>query len=448
VVTFKSEVINSGICCDLTDIKVEDTLPPCLEYIVGSANPAPDSVTYRDTVLRWLCTGETVSDSDTATVNSVEVPGIEVIKEVWDGTAWVDEITVPRFTDVQFRSTVRNSGNCCDLIHGTVWDILPNGLVYLGANPAPDVVENHADGTTELEWWIGPLEPDDSLTYTIDATTSWWGGPGPFINTQEARMWAECTGTLEGDSDTATVNIEVPKFADISVTKTADPTEGEIGDEVTFTIDVTNSGDYPLNPVTVVDTLDFGLTYVSDDSGGIPVGQVITWDLGDMTPGEVTTIHLVARIRQFGWVRNDVDVTGTPPMGGDVVDWDRVRVTRLIASISVNKVPDLWVGTFGTNIDFTITVNNNGDTTLDGVTVVDWLPRGLRYISDNSGGVQGPARRIVWDLGTMQPGDTTIIHLVAQIRRVGWLPNYVYVGGTSPAGYYLDDDVTIAVFGI
>jgi uncharacterized repeat protein (TIGR01451 family) len=503
-VEFRSTVHNSGCCCDLTDIPVTDVLSCSLEYLdVLGDTPEPDErIDHADgrTELRWFiqdplepceeleyfilahvigcgedtntqtatattCTGDVVTDSDIATVNAPQQAKIEVIKEVEDPVTgdWVHDITVPAGTRVHFSSVVHNDGTCCDLTSIEVWDELSASLQDIDVvdGPQPTMIYAGPGGSTILYWSLPQvtLEPCEELVFLIDATAV--GAPGDIdTNTQRARGYSAETDEYVTDEDDALVRIAVPPpppVARISVTKTANPTEGEPCTDVDFTITVTNTGDFPLNPVRVVDVLPAGMTYVSSSHGGVhgPPAGTIRWDIpGGMDVGETITIRLTAHIDDgpAGPLVNRVGVTGTPPLGDpDVRDDDTARVTRRTASIDVEKTADPDFGHPSTNVDFTITVTNNGNIALDPVIVVDTLPWELfgfkmSYVLDDSGGSWNAlTREVSWNLGTMQPGQVIIIHLVAHIDNNGAGDNYVYVGGTSPAGYYVDDDDTARV---
>jgi uncharacterized repeat protein (TIGR01451 family) len=97
------------------------------------------------------------------------------------------------------------------------------------------------------------------------------------------------------------------------------------GDIATFTIKITNTGETPLDPVEAEDTLPVGLSYVSDNRGGLAQGLKITWhSIGRLDIGASTQIRLVTRIDPgaTGWLVNFVTVTGTPPTGYNVTDND------------------------------------------------------------------------------------------------------------------------------
>ena len=93
---------------------------------------------------------------------------------------------------------------------------------------------------------------------------------------------------------------------------------------MTFTIDVTNTGDCTLNPVRVVDTLPAGMSYVATGTSPIPdgvVGNTITWtNVSALSSGASATITLVANIDSgaSGTLNNTANATGTPPTGDNV----------------------------------------------------------------------------------------------------------------------------------
>ena len=382
VVRFNSTIHNSGFCCNLTNIHVRDVLDPCLAYVgVLGATPAPnEEVTLPDgsTELRWFlpglvleqgdseifliaarvraipgcdvnintqyasaraeCTGESVEDDDSAIVNVVGRPSIEVTKTVRnpDTGGWVDFIRVSLGDDVTYSSTIHNDGTCCDLTNIVVTDILPWGVMYLGVGPGtppPQITINPTTFETELAWLIpGPLEPCESRTFLIDTRAVF---NGFWTNTQEAHAWSECTQTTVTDRDDADVRIVDPP--EVNVRKFCAPYRNvPVGTFVTCDIDVDNRGDWTLNSVEVVDTLPVGMSYHSsnptaDDVAVNPGGTTITWNnIGSIVPNGGRAITLVARMDagpagETLW--NRVDVTGTW-RSGTVTDWVEDWVDR------------------------------------------------------------------------------------------------------------------------
>lgn len=101
-----------------------------------------------------------------------------------------------------------------------------------------------------------------------------------------------------------TFDVTVPADG-INIEKTASPTAGPSGTDVTFTIAVENIGDSTLTLAMLEDVLPEGMSFVSADSGGteLPEGTITWLDLGPLDPHDSTRVSLVARI--------DPDASGT-----------------------------------------------------------------------------------------------------------------------------------------
>ncbi|MBC7318661.1 DUF11 domain-containing protein, partial [Candidatus Bipolaricaulota bacterium] len=84
--------------------------------------------------------------------------------------------------------------------------------------------------------------------------------------------------------------------------------EARVGDTVTWTITVENTGLGPIHNVVVTDTLGSGLSYVSSTPSGAPVGQAVTWALGTLEAGEAVQIQLQAQVVACEGLENAADV--------------------------------------------------------------------------------------------------------------------------------------------
>jgi len=106
------------------------------------------------------------------------------------------------------------------------------------------------------------------------------------------------------------------------------------------------------------------------------------------------------------------------------------------AGINVDKTASPTSGVVSTDVTFTITVTNTNGCILNPVIVVDTLPNGMSYVSDNSSGVQSPTGTITWNLSSMDSGESVTIELVARIDSgaSGTLTNVVNATGTPPEG--------------
>jgi uncharacterized repeat protein (TIGR01451 family) len=104
----------------------------------------------------------------------------------------------------------------------------------------------------------------------------------------------------------------VARGADVSVTQTRLPAVIAIGQEVQYTVTVTNLGADTASSVVLTDVLPAGSTFVSASHGVIDPddsGQVL-WNIGDMSKGDsVTTVITVQAANTAGTMTNRANVS-------------------------------------------------------------------------------------------------------------------------------------------
>jgi len=174
---------------------------------------------------------------------------------------------------------------------------------------------------------------------------------------------------LEDPTDESTVIVEGQQFTGIELEKVADLKTYQVGDVITYTFTVTNTGNVTLTDVTVTDPM-------------FPEG--ITLEQTVLAPGESTTGTAQYTVTQEdvdqGHVYNKAETTGTPP--GDIEppkDEDDEDIPGIQEpGITLEKVADLKTYKLGDLITYTFTVTNTGNVTLTDVTVTDpMFPEGI-----------------------------------------------------------------------
>jgi uncharacterized repeat protein (TIGR01451 family) len=117
-----------------------------------------------------------------------------------------------------------------------------------------------------------------------------------------------------GDGETLTDNLAVlytTGAVDVSVTKSASPDVVQVGDELTYTIEVTNNGETPATGVTVTDDLPDGVTYVSSSASQGTCGEsagTVTCELGDLAGGASASVEIVVTVDTDGTISNTASV--------------------------------------------------------------------------------------------------------------------------------------------
>jgi hypothetical protein len=148
-----------------------------------------------------------------------------------------------------------------------------------------------------------------------------------------------------------------------------------MGGNVTWTYNVTNTGDFDLDPVVVVDdngtpgnmSDDFNPTYIGGDDGDGKLNPLETWYYSH---NGTATVGLYANV---------ATVTGKPPVGANVSDSDPSHYTGLGPDIDIEKhtngqdadsAPGPYI-TIGSTVTWTYIVKNTGGVNLTNVVVTD-----------------------------------------------------------------------------
>ncbi len=235
-------------------------------------------------------------------------------------------------------------------------------------------------------------------------------------------------GALPPVTDDLTILTEDRQPA-VSLVKAADFADPvALGDVVTYSFEVANTGNVTLTDVLVHDPL-VGLSPI-DCGGGTDLIATIAPGAPAVTCTASYTVTQADVDR--GGVTNTATVTGTTPPGSpplpSQLSGSGVPITR-DASLSLDKSSDASELVAGETITYTFSVSNTGNVTLTDVTVTDELP-GLSPI-DCGGGSNV--------IATLPPGgppvQCTATHVVTQADSdIGLLTNTATVMGTPPEG--------------
>ncbi len=246
-------------------------------------------------------------------------------------------------------------------------------------------IEDGLKGLTEIKYTVNNVEvsngeailkPGESLvmtaTYTVTAAD---------VAADSVPNSAKVEGTPEDPDNPEEPDPEKPPVTDedeedvpkaaIQLVKTADLTVYKVGDTITYTFEVTNTGNVTLTDVKVTDPM-------------FPAG--IKLDKTTLAPGEIAIGTAGYTTTQAdvdaGKVYNRATATGTPP--GDTTppeDTDDEEVPAQEANPAINlvKKADLKVYKLGETITYTFEVTNNGNVTLNNVKVTDpMFPDGIK----------------------------------------------------------------------
>jgi uncharacterized repeat protein (TIGR01451 family) len=155
---------------------------------------------------------------------------------------------------------------------------------------------------------------------------------GTYCSTMAQEALREIPGKFIED-DSVTVKQLESGGLDLSLTKTVDIVNPDIGDDIVYTIKVTNHGPTSASGVTVTDDLwDTVVSYVSDvASQGTYDDTTGTWTVGNMTVGASANLMITAHVEDDTEFVNTATVTCDQPDGNPDNNTDMAVINPSLA---------------------------------------------------------------------------------------------------------------------
>jgi len=286
-----------------------------------------------------------------------------------------------------------------------VTDVLPNGrLVFVSATPSVGTYDSVTG-----RWSIGSLTVNQSVTLQIVATVQ----TNTAVTNSATRTSMKQTD-INPANDTASVTLNPVPTVDLAVTKSVDVQDVPVGDQVRFTIRVTNNGPSPASNVSLIDILPDALTFDPANSTGDGTYDPTTgiWTVGSLAVGASASHVLAVTTTALGTYTNEVALQSSTPSDNNSSN------NQAIASISVRaRSADLYItkavfpqtALVGDEVVYQISVGNKGPESAHGVFVTDAAPPGVDLsatVDPNIVVTKGaltinPDGSIRWDVGDL-----------------------------------------------
>jgi uncharacterized repeat protein (TIGR01451 family) len=215
----------------------------------------------------------------------------------------------------------------------------------------------------------------------------------------------------------------ITKHANTLVTSISDsPDPVQAGANVTYTVTVTNGGASTAAGVSVQDVFP-GATLVSaTSSGGCTGTTTVTCALGSITPGGSAAATIIVTSPSTVPAGGTITNTATSPPGLAPAGTATTTVVSPSLTTSIADAPDPV--TAGNDVQYILTVTNNGIAPVANAHVVDTLPSGSSLKTATSSGGCSGSGPVDCALGALAVGAS------AQAQLVVTSPATVPAGGT------------------
>ena len=300
----------------------------------------------------------------------------------------VDKESVKIGDTLTYTISVKNNGD--KVAKAIIYDNVPEGTVLLNK-------DNNEDENTKKLTWRVTVEPGE--TEKVEFTVRVKAEKGTIKNS------AIINGKTTNETETGIINITGKKEVNTS--------EAKVGDTLTYTITLTNSGN-ATGTVTVTDEIPAGTTLVekSITNNGVESNGTITWTDVEVKAGDTVEVSFKVTINSD---------TKTSVTNKAVIDGNKPteEVETKVANITGAKSVDKSTAKVGDTLTYTIILTNSGNA--DGtVTVTDEIPTGTTLVADSitaNGSYNEENKTITWTDVKVEAGKTAEVSFKVTINN-------------------------------
>ena len=400
--TFSGTGSLTAITCNATTLAPAASTDCTATYQATQADIDAGQITNDATATGDDPAGDPItSPTADATVTATAAPALTLTKTVspTSGTTPGDTIT--------YSFLIENTGNT------TITNPTAAEVTFTGTGTAP--VIDCPPGVI--------LAPGDSTICTAPYTLTQADVDAGQINNTATATGTDPTGgtVTSNDSD---VTLPIPSTPALTLTKSANPTAiVNAGDTITYTFDVTNSGNVTATAIGITETAFSGTGTLSP----------ITCNATTLAPAATTqctaTYQATAADIAAGIIDNTAEATGTDPGNNTITSPpSTATVTAVNAALDLTKTANpATVTAAGDTITYTFHVTNTGNVPIDSIAIQEGTFSGT-----------GSLTAITCNATTLAPAASTDCTATYQATQAdidaGQITNDATATGDDPAG--------------
>lgn len=356
---------------------------------------------------------------------------------------------VPKGGTFTYNLTITNNGphNSTNI---NVTDELPESVIVNNYSETP-----YGNNGSRVWWHIPSLFAGQSHTITINVSVNETFN-GTLYNT--AHAYNTTYDPIQGNNDDSE-ETTVMSIADLSIKKSYNLNENGYefiaGDDISYSINITNNGPNKAEGINVTDILPSEVTFLSasqNETGS--VNQTVWWNIDSLEVGKTITIDVNVTIHNEtnGIINNTAKVSSTtydPNVTNNNASVETFVIG--IADLTIDKT-SIYEEPLqeGSLIIYLLNISNSGPNSAKNVTVYDILPDELTFV--NASPIQNGSNEnesiYWWNFSTIDVNETIIIQINTTVKPgvTGTITNHAYViDDSDPNGNNSQDNETIII---
>lgn len=400
-----------------------------------------------------------------------------------NSSKYVDKANAGIGDTLVYTIALQNQGNTT-ANHVVLRDTIPNGTSFVSGSVVINGMPSSGNPQNGLP--LGDLGMGQVATISFSVTVDTLPNPNPIPNTSDVTFDYTVDPSSpdrqsgKGSSNTVTTYINQANidYGAGGLVKSVDKPYADVGDTLTYTFKVRNTGNTAAHNTLLRDTIPTATSFVAGSVtvDGVPridnpqTGGIAIGDLGINQTVIVTFRVTVTTVPSPNPIRNEGTVSfsymtdpsvPTSQLGRGISNTVVTTVNRAsITSGDILKTVDKLGATVGDTLTYTISVTNTGNIAATNVTLHDTVPNGTTFVPgsikiNGSPGTGNPTTGIV--MGTIAVGDTSQASfdvVVQTLPTPNPIPNqgvitYTYVinadTGTTGTGQVASNTVTTLI---
>ncbi|MGL5329539.1 MAG: beta strand repeat-containing protein, partial [Peptostreptococcaceae bacterium] len=374
-------------------VTVVDTVP--------SPNPIPDKADITFSFLPGPNIDRVYDDLQSNTVNTlINSTDISINKSV-------DKVFADVGNTITYTIVIKNTGTT-SATNVIFKDTIPNDTTFVANSFTQNGVvipgQNPQNGIS-----ISNIGPNQSVTLSFKVIVNTIPSPNPIPNegiVNYSYTVDPSTPVIKNNGKISnTVNTLVNNANLDNVTKKVDKDFAIVGDVITYTIVIPNTGNVTANNVVLIDTIPNDTTFVINSvtiDGVNQPGAIVRppggLNIGSIGPGQVSTVTFKVTVNTIpnpNPIPNFANVNfsyvvdpSTPITVTDSAGTNTVNTQVNTAMLNTTKSVSQSNAFIGNTLIYTIVIKNNGNVDANNIFFVDTIPNGTIFVN-NSFSVNG-----------------------------------------------------------